>query len=453
METITGWYVKFSQAVRSNCIDQNLPEDSVDYWRDVLFSRTVALVIPFSLLTVIPGVWYCLLTGLYLLATLDLLAYGLLLFVAFSRRIPVEVKKFLFLSVVYITGISLVFYAGAHGPGLLFLLAACVFGLLIMHRRYAYFWSGINTVIVTAFTFVIHYDLSPVASANEMSVGEWIAISVNLVFLSIFSSALIPLIFNGLSQVLQQKKELQLELKTQNEEKDIIMAELEVKNEDLEQFAYTASHDLQEPLRMITSFMGLLDKNYSERLDDKARKYIYFAGDGAMRMKSIIADLLDYSRAGSFSGDSSQVDFNEVMSEYLVLRKELIEDTGAQITWDELPTIQGWKAACTQVMNNLLDNAIKYRKQGVPPIIHVSAEELPSLFKFTVRDNGRGIAPDDFYRVFVIFQRLKSGSEPESEGTGLGLAVVKKIVERQGGKVWIESEKGAGTVFNFTMKR
>jgi light-regulated signal transduction histidine kinase (bacteriophytochrome) len=227
--------------------------------------------------------------------------------------------------------------------------------------------------------------------------------------------------------------------------------DLAVSNHELEQFAYIASHDLQEPLRMISSFLTQLEKKYSDVIDAKGKQYIYFAVDGAKRMRQIILDLLEFSRVGRFEGELQEVNTNDVVEEIISLSKKQIEETGATIHFENLPVVKSHKSPLRQVIQNLVSNALKYQQPGKPPVIHISAKEFPAYWQFSVQDNGIGIKPEYFDRIFVIFQRLHN--KDEYSGTGMGLAIVKKIVEAMGGNIWIESKEGEGSIFFFTIKR
>jgi PAS domain S-box-containing protein len=225
--------------------------------------------------------------------------------------------------------------------------------------------------------------------------------------------------------------------------------ELSISNAELEQFAYVASHDLQEPLRMVTSFLSLLEKKYGEAVDDKGKQYIHFAVDGAKRMRQIILDLLEFSRVGRLEESIEEVDTGKIIGDILPLYRKQIEEQNAAITFDNLPMLQTYKVPARQVFQNLIGNALKYQKPGVRPLIHISCEDLHTHWRFSVKDNGIGIDPEYFDKIFIIFQRLHN--KDEYSGTGMGLAVTKKIVENLGGRIWVESEEGAGSVFYFTI--
>lgn len=227
-------------------------------------------------------------------------------------------------------------------------------------------------------------------------------------------------------------------------------ADLSRSNEDLQQFAYVASHDLHEPLRVITSYTQLLAKRYKGKLDKDADEYIGFAVDGAKRMQGLIQDLLAYSRVGTKGKELAPTDCEAVLSTTLRSLALAISESGAQITHDPLPTVRGDPGQLGQLFQNLIDNAIKYRN-GKGPEVHVSCTRQASEWLFGVKDNGIGIDPQYADRVFIIFQRLHT--RDEYEGTGIGLAVCKKIVERHGGKIWVDSEPGHGSTFYFTLPR
>jgi two-component system CheB/CheR fusion protein len=226
---------------------------------------------------------------------------------------------------------------------------------------------------------------------------------------------------------------------------------LEEKNKEMEAFAYAASHDLQEPLRMITSYMDLLAKKYKDQLDDKAQQYIFFATDGAGRMKQLILDILEYSRAGRSNYSMKQVNLNHILSNYKQLRRKILSEKSAIISVSELPTINSYNAVITQVFHSLLDNAIKYSKEGVAPNIEINATEETDIWKFSIKDNGIGIDPKFYNKIFIVFQRLHNRND--YEGKGIGLSVAKKNVESLGGKIWVESKEGEGSVFYFTIPK
>jgi light-regulated signal transduction histidine kinase (bacteriophytochrome) len=219
-------------------------------------------------------------------------------------------------------------------------------------------------------------------------------------------------------------------------------------NKDLEQFAYVASHDLQEPLRAVTGFVQLLQQQYGKQLDAKANDYIGYTVDGAKRMQTLIADLLTYSRVGSRSRELKPTDTAASLKRALENLTASIGESAAEITHGELPTVQADEAQLVQLFQNLVGNAIKFRGPE-PPKIHVEARRNHDHWLFSVRDNGIGMNPEFSDRIFMIFQRLHS--RKKYAGTGIGLAICKKIVERHGGQIWVESQPDQGATFYFTL--
>lgn len=229
------------------------------------------------------------------------------------------------------------------------------------------------------------------------------------------------------------------------------MEELESTNRELEHFAYVASHDLQEPLRVISSFTELLAKKYKGNLDDKANMYINFILDGSSRMKQLIMDLLEYSRLSKKDIPDVPVNLNVVYADVIQNLQLQIEETEAQVSVAELPTVFGNKVKFNQLLQNLIGNAIKYRRSGTSPIIKLGVEDIGEYWEFYVSDNGIGIPIKHATRIFIIFQRLHT--KDEFSGTGIGLSLCQKIVEQQGGKIWLDENSKDGTTIRFTLKK
>ncbi|MEV0721546.1 ATP-binding protein [Micromonospora purpureochromogenes] len=225
--------------------------------------------------------------------------------------------------------------------------------------------------------------------------------------------------------------------------------ELTRSNRDLEQFAYVASHDLQEPLRKVASFCQLLQRRYAGQLDERADQYIAFAVDGAQRMQRLINDLLAFSRIGRLTTGFTEVDLNKVMGDVAGQTEAARQYADAELTWDEMPVIRGEEPLLTNLLANLVSNSIKFRRPDVTPKVHVSARLVDDEWEITCQDNGIGIEPEFADKIFVIFQRLHA--KDAYPGTGIGLAIVKKIVEYHGGRVWVDTDTDEGTAIRFTL--
>ena len=226
--------------------------------------------------------------------------------------------------------------------------------------------------------------------------------------------------------------------------------DLKRSNSELEEFAYVASHDLQEPLRMVASFTQLLAKRYQGKLDQDANEFIDFAVDGATRMQQLIQALLAYSRVGTRGKHLKLTDCNVVLDLARTNLFKAIEESSAEVISGPLPTVPGDEVQLVQLFQNLIANALKFRGEP-PPVIQITAQEDDGAWRFAVRDNGIGIALAHQDRIFKIFQRLHRRSD--YAGTGIGLAICKKIVERHGGRLWVESEEGRGATFFFTIPK
>lgn len=265
--------------------------------------------------------------------------------------------------------------------------------------------------------------------------GRWLEVSAYP------SSSGLSVFFKDISA----RKETEQSLQKSNKE-------LALSNSELEQFAFVASHDLQEPLRMITSFLSQLEKKYENLLDDRGRKYIYFASDGARRMRNIILDLLEFSRIGRTDESKQTIVLKELLEEVTGLNRKLIQEKKATVTWvSDLPDLYTFRSALRLIFQNLINNGLKYQAEGARPVITIAYKETDSSWQFIISDNGIGIDSDYFEKIFTIFQRLHN--KDEYSGTGVGLAICKKIVENLEGEIWVTSEPGKGSQFHFSLPK
>jgi signal transduction histidine kinase len=255
---------------------------------------------------------------------------------------------------------------------------------------------------------------------------------------------------NNIEGLITSLSQAEAALRKANEHMTRKAQELARSNAELEQFAYVASHDLQEPLRMVSSYTQLIVRRYGERLDSDGKEFMDFIVDGAARMKQLIEDLLAYSRVGTRGKELKATDCEVVLQKALTNLRATVEASSALVTHDPLPTIEADATQLVQLFQNLIGNAIKFRGTNAP-CVHVSAKEQDDAWLFGVEDNGIGIDPQYSERIFMVFQRLHN--KAEYPGTGIGLAICKKVVDRHGGRIWVESKSDCGSNFYFTLPK
>lgn len=283
---------------------------------------------------------------------------------------------------------------------------------------------------------------------TSLSTGEravpWV-IGIAGILVSLLAAALLHAMSTAQRRAVRLADEMTVELRERE-------AELRASNEELEHFAYLASHDLQEPLRTITSYVGLLESRVGDQLDERAHSWLGFVSEGAGRMSQLITDLLEYSRTGrSARTETESVDLAAVWDLAVANLQHAISETGATVERDALPTVRARQREMTSMLQNLIGNGLKYRREGVAPVVRASARrDGDGRWEIAISDNGIGIEPRFYERVFGLFQRLHTSEE--YPGTGMGLAIVKKIVESNGGSVRVQSEPGAGSTFYVTLQ-
>lgn len=441
----------YESFISGNFRDLAPKETGLPYWRDYLFVTTIIFIISFSLVALIPGIIASLMAGFYAVLIFDLIAVSLLVLIAFNRTIPTILKKILFICIVYVFAIIIFNALGSFGPGLVYLLAVSVFMIIIFPEKFAFLSVIINLLFCILYGINIYFRFFAVHPSDGNFLFSWVAISSNLIFLNGIFSILIPRVFKGMQDSLNEQLLLKNELKSNHKSLEESLQKIQSKNRDLETFAYTASHDLQEPLRMVTSFLNRLETKYGSRLDDKAKQYIFFAVDGAHRMKQVILDLLEYSRVGKENISKEEVDVQAIVEESLSYIEDSMEMEHVTLHYSGLPVINTYRILLLQVFQNLISNAIKYCPKDSSPYIIIRYKENQTTWEFSIEDNGIGIEEVYFEKIFILFQRLHDKNS--YAGTGIGLAIVKKIAQTLGGNAWVTSEVGKGSIFYFTVKK
>jgi two-component system, chemotaxis family, sensor kinase Cph1 len=317
-------------------------------------------------------------------------------------------------------------------------------------------WSMGGVAVMLAFLFLravhpgVPYDFTFGTRAAALAIGSIAGLGIGVHEAQAISRERDVEQRNAeLEEIQQMLEQRNAELERTQAELEEAVRQLEASNERLDQFASAASHDLQEPLRMITSYLHLLENRYADDLDDDAEEFVDYAVDGAERMQAMVDDLLQYSRIETRGDPLEPIDLDAVLADTLTDLQLSIEEADAEITADDLPRVEGDESQLRQLFQNLVSNAVEYSGDE-PPRVHVSAERTNGAWKFGVHDEGIGIDPDDQERIFEVFDRLHS--REEYEGTGIGLALCRRVVERHGGEIWVDSESGEGSSFFFTLR-
>ncbi|MEQ9373821.1 MAG: ATP-binding protein [Imperialibacter sp.] len=446
---------KYKELVASRLSNGSVPDvKGVDYWRDKLFHVIVVYTLPVCMIAYIPAMILCYYLDQPYIAFYDSLAVVLVVLVTFSKKLSLRWRKLLFVGTMYLLSIALLFYMGVYGPGLLYLLSTVIFVSLIYSSKLAYWCIVVNTTVCLLFALAMHLEVMDSAMVNIYTPEAWLAVASNQVLLSILFAASIQILTSGFSQTLEKESSLKENIKNEVVESERLVKELKIKNEEMEQFTYIASHDLQEPLNTILGITEILKLPSSKKGDRDFEKSLDYISFSVERLKTLIKGLLDYSRIGRLLS-VEEVRCEEVIKNVAGDLHSAISESGAKVEIDEsirrMDSVAVFPLDFNQLFQNLISNAIKFRSINVKPVIEVSVKERGDFFEFLVRDNGIGIDKDSLDKIFIIFKRAHS--DTSYQGTGIGLAFCKKIVELHGGKIWVESSAGRGSSFYFTISR
>jgi signal transduction histidine kinase len=428
-------------------------QTELDLKKDIIFKYTLTILLPLSTVAFVPGIIYSFHVDLPYLGIADIVALVALITITLPIRISLEMRKIIFITISYFIAIVAIWFVGMLGPGLILLLAACLFGIVFFSNKSAIYFAHLNLVILILFAVLLNLDYFEWRNFifRKHIVEEWGAVAGNLILMSYLFAFIIPYVFKKMQSTINEEHRLKEKLELKQQELEKTLSILHRKNEELEQFAYIASHDLQEPLRMVSSFMEKIEQKYGDVLDEKGKTYLHFAVDGSKRMRKMIIDLLEYSRFQRSIQEAEWINLNEILEVGLDIFQEEISATQSTLIIGELPTIFAPKSSVIRLFQNLISNAIKYRKNEVSLVLEITCNENEKEYLFSVKDNGIGIEEKYQSKVFTIFQRLHR--EEEISGSGLGLAICKKVVTDLGGEIWFESNSNEGTNFLFTLPK
>jgi len=455
---------KYQLMVLRNCKNPLDHEANLSYWRDFLFASILIYLIPLIGLLIVPGLIFFYIKGIYTVIYIDVLMFSMIGLIAFMPNISVSLRKILFCSIAYIQSIVLIYFIGYMGIGLIYLLALSVIYIAIFPNKFAfwpiYFVAGFGIL----YTIVIEYDLLPLHESIRGKTFEWIVLLITLLLIISIFSLLLPQLFDNMEKTINNQRKLQVKLNNKNleliesEEKlRLLNRELESRvqkrtkdledvNMQLATFSYSISHDLQAPLRAIKAYTFALEKECKDNLSEEGKDYLVKILSSTNKMTILIQSLLKFSKLKKQVIVKDEINLNTlVKAVWLNLNYEKRDDSKVEFILKDLPMVEGDSILIEQVMENLLTNALKYSSKKECPKIEVGVNNG----NIYVKDNGVGFDISNHNRIFSIFKRLHT--EKEFEGNGVGLSIVKLIIEKHGGKIWAESEVDKGATFYFNL--
>ena len=418
-------------------------------YRNQLFYYIILYALAFSPIAIVPGIIASYRTGFYNLLILNVLTFIVLIVLAFVKPIKIKSRKLILISNLFIISWALLYNLKLEGPGLMYLFTVTIVTCLIHSGKTAYTLILINSIILIILGLNIEYQWFYMPITSNQNTTAWFGIVVNLIFLSIIIVACFEIIFKKLEKIIIQQRKLNESINQDNQKMIDTQKILKDKNEELNQFAHTISHDLKEPLRSMQAFAHLTISKYKESIPEKGQEFLTHIQTASERMALLLDSLLEYSQIGR-SKKKSEFSVDAIVKELEKDLSQLIQENGAEIKHENLPTISGYEIEFKQLLQNLIANAIKFKKEEESIEVKINAKENQEYWKFFVSDNGIGIDSKHQEKIFTIFHRLHKNKFP---GTGLGLANCKKIVEIHGGNIGVDSVPEEGSTFYFTISK
>lgn len=434
-----NWISRYESFMLKRVLTDQNKFSTLEYLRLVIFYKSVIYILPFAFFVLIPGIYYSLKSGENYIAIFDIVTYLSIVSLVFLNQIPVNIKKIIFTAMLYHLSFQLFFRSENITIGILYWLITNISVVLLYSKRTSLIIGLLNTIILILIGILIKYKEFHIISYENDELTEWVITALNMQFLNIMVSILIDHILTKLQQAIF----VQIDTR-KNLENSVLM--LQNKNDELEHMTYVASHDLQEPLRMVTSFLAQLDKKYKDQLDKRGKQYIHFAMDGANKMRDVMLEVLAFSKIGMNESEQEHVNIKELVEEVIWMNRKLIQENNSQLIIDQLPIIYGHKILLRTLFTNLISNAVKYKSNARISIIKVTYQKENGMHIFKISDNGIGIPTEKMEQIFLLFNRGDYKNN-QVQGSGIGLAICKKIILLMNGEIHVESKIHEGSTF------
>ncbi|WKV11677.1 ATP-binding protein [Marivirga harenae] len=440
-----AYKVRMAQTI----LGQTDTNQNLKYYRNQLFFYLILYTFTFSPLAIIPGIIASYHTGFINLLILNIAFFFVLLILAFAKPIKIESRKVILIISLLTVSWALIFNLGLEGPGMMYLYSCIIVTCLIHSGTIAYKLILINSLILVLVGLNIEYQWLNLQLTNEQSMTTWFGITVNLIFVSIVIVACFEMIFRKMDIIIHQQRTLNEIVKSDNKKMKDTQNILQGKNEELSQFAHIIAHDLKEPLRTMQAFSDLTISKYKESIPERGQEFLNHIKSSSIRMALLLDSLLEYAQLGK-DKKKSTFSVHALMKELEQDLSQLIKENKASINYDQLPEITAYEIEFKQLLQNLIANAVKFKKEDEKITVNIEANENSQFWEFSIQDNGIGIDQKHQEKIFTIFHRLHKN---RFAGTGLGLANCKKIVEMHNGKIWIDSVPEEGSTFHFTINK
>jgi signal transduction histidine kinase len=431
-----NWFKRYEQFMLKKIMPVHKSTSDLENLRNEIFFKCLLYISPFGLFVLIPGTINAINLQQTNVIIYSALTYIIMFVITIPSKLSIQVKKSIFTLAIYNLGFQLFFREDFFVLGILYWTIANISISLLYSKKTTIIISLINAFICLLIGFLIATNQ---LSSLTINLKNWVIISINMLFLNIIISILINQLIQNLQNVIYK------EIDTGKNLKNSIHL-LQAKNEELEHMTYVASHDLQEPLRMVTSFLTQLDKKYKEQLDQRGKQYIHFAMDGAKKMRNVMLEILAFSKIGMIDGQQENININELVEEVLWMNRKLIQENNSQIVVDQFPIILGHKILLRTLFTNLISNAVKYKSNARISIIKVAYQDEDNNHVFKISDNGIGIQPEKTEQIFLLFNRGDLNNN-QIQGSGIGLAICKKITVLMNGEISVTSVYNEGCTF------
>lgn len=440
-----NWIKRYENFMLIRLIPQKKPNSDLEYLRNEIFLKCLIYIFPSGIIVLFPGTLNAIYLKQYSVLTFSILTYLIMFIITIPVRIPIHIKKIIFTLALFNLGFQLFFRLDFIFLGILYWTIANISIVLLYSKKTTLIIGLLNTLVCIFIGYLIYSNHLIWFKSVSINLDKWIIISVNMLFLNIIVSILINQLISNLQSVIFKEINSSENLKKSNHL-------LHAKNDELEHMTYVASHDLQEPLRMVTSFLTQLEIKYKDQLDQRGKQYIHFAMNGAVKMREVMLEILAFSKIGMDNGQLEIIQLNELVDEVLWMNRKLIQENNSQIIIEQLPNMLGHKILLRTLFTNLISNAVKYKSNARISIVKLTCDIKEHDYVFKIIDNGIGIPDEKKDQIFQLFNR-GDVNKNQVQGSGIGLAICKKITLLMNGEISVSSVHNEGCTFTVQLPK